>query len=98
MWPVESEDNVEVESEADEEPELELWQQFAAKHAEALNHLTKAIKAIAWIEKHGEESQYIQPVITRIKSDYKQLRGTIAANCPVCMNDGRIRTKVMVRK
>lgn len=84
------------EPEADE-PEP-LWQQFAAKHADALKHLTQAMKAINWIEKQGEDASYLAAVITRIKSDYKTLRGTIYSNCPVGMNDGKIRTKVQERK
>lgn len=84
------------EPEADE-PEP-LWQQFAAKHADALKHLTQAMKAIKWIEKQGEDASYLAAVITRIKSDYKTLRGTISSNCPVGMSDGKIRTKVQERK
>ena len=80
-----------------EEPEP-LWQQFAAKHADALNHLTQAISAINWIEKHGIDAKYLTPVITRIRTDYKQLRGTISQNCPTGEKGGEIRTKVMERK
>lgn len=78
--------------------ELPLWQQFAGKHADALNHLTQAMKAINWIEKQGEDSQYIQPVINRIKSDYKQLRGTIYSNTPVGMKGEKVVTRFMERK
>ena len=78
--------------------EVDLWVQFAQKHNEALAHLTLAITAINWIEKHGEEAEYMAAIITRIKTDYKALRGTITSNTPVGMSDGRIRTKFEERK
>ena len=81
-----------------EESEPELWEQFAAKHAEALNHLTQAIKAINWIESQGESAAYLVPIMTRIKTDYKALRGTIFSNCPVREKAGKIVTKVQERK
>lgn len=81
----------------DDEPEP-LWQQFAAKHAEALKHLSQAIKAINWIEKHGEDAAYLSPVSTRIRTDYKALRGTITGNCPVGEKDGKISIKMLARK
>lgn len=84
-----------VEEESEPEP---LWQQFAAKHAEALNHLSQAIKAMNWIEKHGESAAYLSPVTTRIRTDYRQLRGTITGNCPVGEKDGKISIKMLERK
>ena len=81
-----------------EEPEPELWEQFAAKHDEALNHLTQAIKAMNWIEKQGDSAAYLVPVMTRIQTDYKALRGTIFSNCPVNEKAGKIVTKVQERK
>ena len=81
-----------------EESEPELWEQFAAKHAEALNYLTQAIKAINWIEKQGEPAKYLAPVLTRIRTDYKALRGTISQNCPAGEKGGEILTKVQERK
>ena len=88
----------EDDSESSEDDPEPLWKQFAAKHADALNHLTQAMKAITWIENQGESAAYIQPVITRIKTDYKQLRGTISSNCPVGEKGGKIKTKIMERK
>jgi len=82
-------------TEAEPDP---LWKQFAAKHADALNHLTQAISAMNWIEKRGEAAAYLAPVITRIRTDYKQLRGTISQNCPSGEKGGEIVTKVQERK
>ncbi len=93
MFPPEK-SNGEVE-EDESEP---LWQQFAAKHVDALNHLTQAIKAMNWIEKQGKSAAYLLPVMTRIQTDYKALRGTIFSNCPVDEKAGKIVTKVQERK
>jgi len=98
MFPAEPSDNGEPEEEPEEEPELELWEQFAEKHTEALNHLKQAIAAINWIGKHDEDAAYLAPVMTRIRTDYKQLRGTITQNCPTGMKRGKIETKVMERR
>lgn len=94
MFPPEPSGNGEVA----DEPEVELWETFAEKHNEALNHLTAAMKAITWIEKHEADAAYLQPVITRIRTDYKALRGTISQNCPTGVKGGEIQTKVMERK
>ena len=75
-----------------------LWKQFAAKHAEALNHLTAARKAMNWICAHKEEAAYLSHVEVRIDQDYKNLRRTIAANMPVELKRGKIITKAMARR
>ncbi len=82
----------------EEEKEPEPWEEFAGEHEAALQHLTAAISCINRIEKRGEEAAYLAPVMTRIKTDYKALRGTITSNCPVGMKGGEIQTKVMERK
>lgn len=87
-----------AEPDADEEPELELWQQFAEKHVEVLNHLTQTMKALNWIHKHGKEAAYLDVIFTRIKSDYSGLRGAIHSNTPVELKAGKIITRFMQRK
>ena len=93
-----AESNGEADAHGAKPVQQPLWMQFAAKHADALNHLTQAISAINWIAKQGEPAAYLAPVMTRIRTDYKQLRGAISQNCPSGEEDGEIRTKVQERK
>lgn len=96
--PLESDNGEDVEKDVEDEGDEPFWKQCAGRHADALNHLTQAIKAINWIEKQGEAAAYLAPVITRIRTDYKTLRGTISQNCPAGEKAGKIVTKVMERK
>lgn len=77
--------------------EQEDWQVFADLHKQALNHLTQARKAIREIERHGEAAEYLAHVVTRIETDYQQLRSTIRGNTPIGVKDGEIQTQLQKR-
>jgi len=97
MFPPE-ESNGEADAQDAKPVEQPLWEQFAAKHAEVLKHLTQAKSCINSIFAEGESAAYLQPVRTRIDTDYRALRGTIFSNCPSGEEGGEIVTKVQERK